>query len=173
MSDPIASAFQTAARQSLEKSVEKIQHCLRQLNEAQVWYPPSNRLNSIANLILHLCGNLRQSIVSGVGGTPDVRNRPQEFAERGPFAKTELIRRLEEVAREADAVLAGLTATQLLADRRIQGSSQTGLTAIWDSLNHLSGHTQEIIHITRVQLGKAYQFDWVPSTPEQGAAPLS
>ncbi len=45
----------------------------------------------------------------------------------------------------------------------------TGLAAIFDSIPHFRGHTQEIIHMTRVLLGDAYQFAWKPLTPEQGA----
>ncbi len=171
MSDPIALAFQAAARDRLAKAVERIKHCLGQLDEAQVWYRPRESLNSIANLILHLCGNLRQWILAGVGGAADDRNRPQEFAERSPLSKAELIRRLEAVAQEADLVLARLTTAQWLEKRRIQGFEATVLSATWDSLTHLCGHTQEIIYITRLQLGEAYQFAWVPTTPEQGAPP--
>jgi hypothetical protein len=126
-------------------------------------------MNSIANLILHLCGNLRQWIVAGVGGSPDSRHRPREFAERGPIAKEELLRRLEEVISEADAVLAKTSEQQLLASRRIQGFEETVLSAIFASLAHLSGHTQEIICLTRLQRGNAYSFAWSPATPEQGA----
>ena len=53
---------------------------------------------------------------------------------------------------------------------RIQGFDETALTAIRESLNHLSGHTQEIIYVTRLQLGDEYQTFWTPSTPEEGAA---
>jgi len=31
------------------------------------------------------------------------------------------------------------------------------------------GHTQEIVHLTRLQLGDGYQMEWQPLTPEQGA----
>jgi hypothetical protein len=149
--------------------LERIKHCLDQLDDAQVWWRPRPSMNSIANIVLHLCGNLRQWIVAGVSGTEDSRNRPQEFAERELIPKHELLRRLEEVAGEADAVLAHLTDAQLLAPRRIQGFDETVLSALFDSLAHLSGHTQEIVYITRLQLGNAYQFAWKPATPEQGA----
>jgi hypothetical protein len=43
------------------------------------------------------------------------------------------------------------------------------LSATWHSLEHLGGHTQEIIHMTRLQLGDRYRFAWAPTTPEQGA----
>jgi hypothetical protein len=101
---------------------------------------------------------------------PDVRNRPTEFSERGPLAKGELIRKLEEVVSEADATLQKLTPDRLLEKRRIQGFDTTVLSAIFDTVPHFSGHAQEIVFMTRLQLGDAYKFKWVPATPEQGAA---
>ena len=126
-------------------------------------------LNSIGNLILHLCGNLRQWIVSGVGGAADVRDRPAEFAERGPVPKEELLRRLEAIVGDAQRILAAVNARQLAAVRRIQGFDETGAAAIFSSVPHFRGHTQEIIHMTRLQRGDAYQFAWAPATPEEGA----
>ncbi len=41
--------------------------------------------------------------------------------------------------------------------------------AVFDSVPHFRGHTQEIVHMTRLQLGDAYKFAWAPTTPEQGA----
>jgi hypothetical protein len=120
-------------------------------------------------LILHLCGNVRQWIVAGLGGAADGRDRPAEFSERGPIPKDELLRRLAAVVDEARAVLARQTARQLLETRRIQGFAVTGLKAIFDSVPHFRGHTQEIISMTRMQLGDAYKFGWAPTTPEQGA----
>ena len=112
---------------------------------------------------------MRQWIVSGLGGAKDNRNRPAEFAEQGPVPKEELIRRLDAVVSEAKKALTGLTADQMVAARRIQGFDVTGLEAIFDSVPHFRGHTQEIIHITRSQLGEAYKFAWEPATIEQGA----
>jgi hypothetical protein len=70
-----------------------------------VWHRSQPGLNSIGNLILHLCGNLRQWVVAGLGGAPDVRNRPAEFAERGTVPKDELLRNLEAVVEEAKRIL--------------------------------------------------------------------
>jgi hypothetical protein len=70
---------------------------------------------------------------------------------------------------EAKGVLGRLTARQLMEVRRIQGFNVTGLAAIFDSVPHFRGHTQEIVHLTRLQLGDAYRFAWTPMTPEQGA----
>ncbi len=167
--DELAAAVGAAAAHELESALERIQHCLAQLNDEQVWHRSQPSLNSIGNLILHLCGNLRQWVVAGVGGAPDVRNRPAEFAERKTVPKDELRRSLEAVVEEAKRVLAGVDARQLAQPHRIQGFDVTGLVAIFDSVPHFRGHTQEIIHMTRLQLGDAYRFAWMPTTPEQGA----
>jgi hypothetical protein len=165
----VGEAFVAQARRRLAASRDRINHCVEQLTDAQVWWRPQESMNSIANILLHLCGNLRQWIVSGIGGAADVRNRPKEFSERQPISRQELLRRLDEVIGAADQVLAGLTDAKLLAPRRIQGFDETVLSAAFDTLAHLNGHTQEIVFITRSQLGEAYQFAWKPATREQGA----
>jgi hypothetical protein len=167
--DDLAAALGKEAANELTGALGRIRHCLDQLTEEQVWWRSRPTLNSIGNLILHLCGNVRQWLVAGLVGAADVRDRPAEFAERGPIPKTELMRKLDTVVSEAKAVLGKLTARQLVDTRRIQGFEVTGLAAIFDSVPHFRGHTQEIIHLTRLQLGDAYRFAWTPTTPEQGA----
>jgi hypothetical protein len=164
----LARAYLAEARRRLAACHERITHCLGQLDDPQVWWRARPALNSIGNLVLHLCGNLRQWLVSGVGGAADVRDRPAEFAEQGPIPKQELLSRLATAVRTADAALGGVEESRLLEARRIQGFDETVLSAIFDSLSHLAGHTQEIVFVTRLQLGDAYRFAWVPATPEQG-----
>jgi hypothetical protein len=167
--DDLAAVVGAAAAHELGCALDRIRHCLGQLTDGQVWHRSRPDLNSIGNLILHLCGNLRQWVVAGVGGAPDARNRPAEFAERGPVPKDELIRNLEAVVGESKRVLTGVDARQLTGVRRIQGFDVTGVVAIFESVPHFLGHTQEIVHMTRLQLGDAYRFAWRPTTPEQGA----
>ena len=167
--DELATIVGKATAHELESALNRIKHCLGQLNDSQVWQRSQPGLNSIGNLILHLCGNLRQWVVAGLGGAPDVRNRPAEFAERGTVPKDELVRNLEAVVEEAKRILAGVDARQLTEARRIQGFDVTGAAAIFDSVPHFRGHAQEIVHMTRLQLGDAYKFAWTPTTPEQGA----
>jgi hypothetical protein len=45
----------------------------------------------------------------------------------------------------------------------------TGVAAVFDSVPHFRGHTQEIVHMTRLQLGDADELAWTLTTPEHGA----
>src|SRR5437588_11209034 len=98
--DQFASAVGSEASAALRDCFELIRHCLDQLTDEQVWQREGEDRNSIGNLILHLCGNVRQWLISGVGGAKDARDRPGEFSERGPIPKSELLKRLEAVVRE-------------------------------------------------------------------------
>jgi hypothetical protein len=159
-------ATRSAFAEELTDAQSKIQHCAAQLSETQIWWRPDARMNSIANLVLHLCGNLRQWIVAGVGGAEDVRNRPAEFAARDSASADDLLRLLENAVAEAREVIGNVPVDELVGTRRIQGFKVSGVQAILHSVTHFRGHTQEIVHLTRTQLGDAYQFDFVPATPE-------
>jgi Protein of unknown function (DUF1572) len=156
--------------EELTQAFGRIQHCLNQLSEEQVWHRPRMEMNSIGNLLLHLAGNVRQWIIGGLGGETDTRNRPAEFAERGPISKAELLGRLESTVDEAKIILETQTADTFRRKLRIQAFDTTGFGAALHSVSHFRGHTQEIIHQTREILGANYQFAWLPQTKEQGAA---
>jgi hypothetical protein len=141
--DDLAAAVGTETANELTSALSKIKHCLGQLNDEQVWGRSQPSHNSIGNLILHLCGNLRQWIIVGLGGGADVRNRPAEFAERGLIPKDELVRKLAAVVEESKAVLARQTARQLLEARRIQGFDVTGLGMMEGGENGRENHLHQ------------------------------
>lgn len=157
------------AVETLNQAAARIRHCLAQLTDEQVWSRPHESLNSIGNLVLHLSGNIRQWITSGLGGAVDRRNRAAEFAERGPVARDDLLRTFDSSVTEACVVLRRLNTSDMLARRRIQGFDITGWEALFDAVPHFKGHQQEIIGLTRQLLKEDYQFYWQPQGVEQGA----
>ncbi len=167
--DELAAAVGRAAGAEMDDALKRIRHCLDQLSDAQIWSRDGPGMNSVGNLVLHLCGNVRQWIVAGMGGAADDRDRPAEFAARGPIPRAELLRRLDDVVSEARAVMARQSAADLMRIRRIQGFEVTGLAALFNTVPHFRGHTQETVHMTRQILGEAYKFAWKPQTHEQGA----
>jgi hypothetical protein len=156
-----AAAFRESMRHALVEELFKIERCLRQLDDAGVWWRPAPEMNSIANLLLHLSGNLRQWIVATVGGEPDHRHRQAEFDDRSHRPKAELLATLKATIGDVDRVLASLTAARLIERVKPQGYDTHVAGAITHSITHFSGHVQEIIHMTREQLRERYQFNLV------------
>ncbi len=154
----------------LTQALARITHCVDQLSEEQLWWRPVPWMNSIGNLMLHLSGNVRQWIISGVGGAKDARHRQAEFDERGPIPKADLLKKLSATVTEANAAMAKPDEAEWQRVRRIQGFEVTGFGAALHSVSHFRGHTQEIVNLTRSQLGESYRFAFVPATKEQGAA---
>ncbi len=128
----------------------KIERCLEKLSDEEVWWRSGQESNSIGNLILHLCGNARQWIVSGLGGSIDTRQRQSEFDERSLISSSELSARLRETLAEVDAVLASFAPSSILEERMIQGTRQVALDAIFHVVEHFSMHTGQIILLTKM-----------------------
>ena len=75
MEDSLHRLFLDCSVRRLELSLSHIEACLGKLTEEQVWARGSENENAIGNLVLHLSCNVRQWIVSGVGGASDTRER--------------------------------------------------------------------------------------------------
>jgi uncharacterized damage-inducible protein DinB len=130
----------------IEKSVDG-------LSDEQLWWRANAGSNSIGNLILHLAGNVRQWIVSGIGGDADDRDRQREFDERGPLPAAELLARLRSAVEDADRVLANVAPEALLERRRIQTYDVTTMQAIHTVVEHFSMHTGQVIVLAKMWKG--------------------
>src|SRR4051812_9904538 len=114
---PAGRAFLRHARFRLQDDyLVKITRAVAELTDEQIWWRPNSASNSIGNLVLHLCGNARQWIVSGVGGAADTRERAREFETQEGIDRQTLVSRLEDTIREVDARFSELD-RQLIADR--------------------------------------------------------
>ena len=147
----------------------RIRHCVDQLTDADVWFRENDHVNSIGIIIQHLCGNLRQWIIGGIGGKPDVRNRPSEFKDTMRTGKTELMDRFRDVVQECNETIRRLTPEELMEPRRIQGFDETVLSAMFASIPHIELHAGQVSYITKLLLKDRYKPRWKPTTKEEGA----
>ena len=145
--------FLDFSARKLQESASQIRTCLGKLNEEQVWSRGGEEENAIGNLVLHLCGNVRQWIVSGVGGAPDIRDRDAEFAACGGSSIAALGERLRGVVAEAAAALAAVTPERLAERVVIQKYDLPVLEAIYHVVEHFSLHTGQIIFATKMLTG--------------------
>jgi uncharacterized damage-inducible protein DinB len=127
----------------------KIQRCVDVLPPDALWHRENAGSNSVGNLLLHLSGNVRQWIVSGVGGAPDRRQRSAEFEAANGADAAALMSGLLDTLRDADGVLANLTAESLGESRTIQGRDVKVLDAVYHVVEHFSTHTGQIILLTK------------------------
>jgi len=144
-----AAAMIALSRRYLREYLAKIRLAVSVLDDDLIWARPNDASNSIGNLLLHLAGNARQWIVSGVGGAPDVRDRQSEFDRRTPLPSTSLIEWLEQTVSEVDRVLASLTPADLPTRRTIQANDVSVLEAIYHVVEHFSMHTGQIILLAK------------------------
>jgi uncharacterized damage-inducible protein DinB len=142
--------FLDFSKQKLEQLTERIEQCLERLTEEQIWARQADSQNAVGNLVLHLSGNVRQWIISSVGGASDTRDRDAEFAAKGGVSTDDLRTRLRTAVAEAVAVLDSVTAEQLLERRRIQRYDVTVLEAIYHVVEHFSQHAGQIIFATKM-----------------------
>ncbi|MCY4484873.1 MAG: DUF1572 family protein [Spirochaetaceae bacterium] len=165
----VARAYVASSLHQLDHARRNINHCFDQLGAEDLWWTPRAGSNSIGVIIQHLIGNLRQWAISGIGGEPDVRDRPAEFRVEARADKTSLQARFNRVLDRVAAVYAEVDDAAILDGRRIQGSDTTVLAAIYDTMSHLKLHTGQVLYLTRLRLGEAYRESWTPTTREQGA----
>jgi uncharacterized damage-inducible protein DinB len=145
--------FVQASTDKLKQLAGRIQDCLGKLTSDQVWARGGDNENAIGNLVLHLCGNLRQWIGSGVGGKPDIRVRDREFAARGDIQPAELAERLRTTMEETVGTLAQVTAERLSQRITVQKYDVTVLEAIFHVVQHFAEHTGQILFATKQLTG--------------------
>jgi uncharacterized damage-inducible protein DinB len=114
-----------------------------------LWHRPNAHVNSVANLILHLTGNVGQWIVGGVGGEAIERDRSGEFAARDGRPAVEIVPPLRTTVERAIAIIGGLDATRLGESRTIQGYAVTVETAVLHVVEHFAYHAGQIVHATK------------------------
>lgn len=141
--------FTRFACDKLTQHLTQIVRCTNLLEPAQVWHRANEHCNSVGNLILHLTGNVRQWIVSGLAGEPFTRDRPAEFTQRGPLPTAEILANFKRVVERAGEVIGDLDGAGLAARHTIQGYDVTGLAAVFHVVEHFSGHAAQIVHMTK------------------------
>jgi uncharacterized damage-inducible protein DinB len=147
--DVALALLREAKRHLSEESLPRLRKAVSMLDEEQLWHRVNAQTNSVGNLLLHLNGNVRQWIVSGLGGSADERVRSREFETRGGLSAASVLSVLEKTLHEAAIVLDRLDPGKLLDKRTIQGEEVTGLQAVVHVVEHFSYHTGQVAHIVK------------------------
>jgi uncharacterized damage-inducible protein DinB len=158
MNEEFIKEFVSQAIHRIDENTPKIASCLQELEESEIWKRPNQHSNSIGNIILHLCGNIRQYDISSLGKSKDVRERDKEFSADGGYSGSELMKKLTSTLDEAKNIIQNITGEELLRKRNVQGYTHSGIGIIMHVTEHYSYHTGQIIFWTKLLRDKDLGF---------------
>lgn len=136
-------------RRLFDESMPRIRKCMELVSEQELWFRPNEQSNSIGNLLLHLEGNVRQWILSGLGKQEDQRQRDDEFRASGMRSKADLWARLDHTMQEVQAFLPTITEEQLLAVHPVQVYEESGISILVHVVEHFSYHVGQITYAVK------------------------
>lgn len=137
-------------RRLFEESFNRIRQCLNTLTEEQIWIRPNTVSNSVGNLVLHICGNTTQWIISGLGDREDNRNRSAEFEPNQTETKKTLLHKIDWLEQHVDQVLSEISAFNLIQSYNVQVFRETGISMLIHVTEHTSYHTGQITFLTKL-----------------------
>ncbi len=158
------------SREFLDRSIHhlrdeflpRIEKSLEVLPAQDLWWRPEGPANSVGNLLLHLEGNVRQWLLSGIGGEDSFRDRTAEFAATKSAvnqAAAEMFGTLRTTVLEACEMMDGLDDEELMTRHKIQAFEDvTGMAAILHVVEHFSWHTGQIAYIAKMRAEQALEF---------------
>jgi uncharacterized damage-inducible protein DinB len=158
MNNNIALEFIEESIFRIEKNTFKIIKCLSELSEEQIWLHHNEASNSIGNILLHICGNIRQYTISALGDQPDIRERDIEFSAKGGYNKEELQNKLTTTLEQAINTIRNTDESKLLKIHRVQGFTMSGVGIIVHVTEHYSYHTGQVIFGTKQLTGTDLGF---------------
>jgi hypothetical protein len=119
-------------------------------NEEDLWRTQGSVKNAGGNLVLHIIGGLNYLIGATLAQTGYVRNRDQEFIEKG-VERIHLVARLEELIPMINITLNNFTPEQMEAEYPIFFDKLNSCTSyvLLQLLLHLNYHLGQVNYLRR------------------------
>lgn len=134
----------------LGEGMTRLTQCCGYLSEDEIWHKPNSNSNSVAVILAHLEGNVRQYVISGLGGKADERQRDAEFELiKGNATSEDLLNKLHDTVREAISIVERIEADVLMETKDVQCFSMTGLSIIIHVIEHFSYHLGQVVYYTK------------------------
>jgi uncharacterized damage-inducible protein DinB len=143
----------------LQQLSHRVSNCLARLSDKQVWARNGENENSVANVVLHVSGNVSEWILASIGGEQSNRRREVEFTARDGFSGKQLSGQLSATVMRAMAVIDTVNSRRLSERVVIQKHNVSVFEAIYHVVEHFSMHAGQIILITKMLTGEALAFE--------------
>lgn len=151
MENEVARLFLDFSCRRLDVIATNMKICLGKLTDEQIWARGGAHENAVGNIVLHLCGNIRQWVMHGLDGTKAVRVREAEFSVGSGLSGAALAEMFTSTVAEARSVISMLPAARLTE----RTSPQAGrpevsvLEAIYQVVAHAHEHVGQVILVTK------------------------
>ncbi len=145
-------------RHLFEEGFPRLRKCLEELEEEEIWFRPNENSNAVGNLVLHLCGNIRQWVLSTFEQEKDIRQRAEEFAERQTIPRQQLLDQLSKLEKQIAPLLDRLKPEQLLKTYQVQIFKPSGMDILIHVSEHFSYHLGQISYITKMLKNKPLNY---------------
>ena len=142
----------------IKESLDRIETCFGLLSEEMIWEKMNSQMNCAGNLVLHLNGNIRQYIISGLGMAKDVRQRNMEFELSSRIGKEDLWSAHHNTVTEALRIIVSMKNSGLTKKLRIQGFETNATDVLIHVTEHYSYHTGQIALLTKILSEKDLGF---------------
>jgi uncharacterized damage-inducible protein DinB len=152
----------TEAQRLFNEYLGKIEQCVDVLSRDQIWWRPNPQSNSVGNILLHLCGNLSQWVLAGLGDVPFERHRREEFAAAHGEHGAALLARLRETVSACRTVARDLSDEKLNRVFVIQGITRDGFGVLLHAVEHMAYHTGQIVYVTKQVVGERTEIEFYP-----------
>lgn len=156
----VEALFLRFAEAKIRQQKERILETIPALPDEVFWQAPNAASNSVAQLLLHLAGNVRQWILHGVGGAEDSRDRDAEFqaGPEGTKSRRQVELEFAETVDEALALLASLGPDRLRETIQPQGYTLSVLEAIFHVTEHFSYHAGQVFLLIKLHSQTSLNF---------------
>ncbi len=136
-------------RRLFDESFPRLRKCLSELSESEIWHQTNKNSNSVGNLALHLCGNVRQWIISGLGKEKDERIRDLEFSVERQISTPQLIALIDQIEKDAARIIDQCTIASMMAIHPVQIYQETGIAILIHVVEHFSYHVGQITYYVK------------------------
>lgn len=149
----------------LLKKFEEIQRrvllVLGQLNDEEANWRPNESSNSIANLIVHISGNVNERIIKGIHNKEINRNRNEEFVDLYRTIQ-ELMDITNESFKEVIETIKSLTNEAWLKTQMVRNMERTHLDMLIQCATHFSEHMGQVLYIGKMIKNEEYVMTSIP-----------
>ncbi|GIP44379.1 hypothetical protein J45TS6_28380 [Paenibacillus sp. J45TS6] len=147
-------------REWLVKKFQEIQRrillVMDQLSEEQLNWKPNEQSHRIANLVLHIEGNIKERIAKGILHQNIVRDREAEFSAVF-ISKAELTAIVKENFDFLIDIVSKLTDRELEQTQLVRNKERTNIDILHQCAAHYSEHMGQIFYIAKLCLNESYK----------------